>query len=296
MKKFCFLFTLLIILFSLISCENFVINDNGRHVYIIAVGNNYENIFGSDKISIYRSYLSNSDKFDFVRTNDPVSPLECCPEDAADIANCLSAIYKQKNIPCTSYLLSPSEDKEPTVKNLKAVLDSIKPNKDDLIVFFYSGHGTFENNQSYFCMGTDGNHKLVFLSVSEVLSALSQKGCNVFALIDACECGSGYEQDTLTYPDNLYQTFAQEVKFSNVSVIASSSNTQLSFAGSPNSIYTSKVLKVLGWDTDNNVLNTVPTYMTSSKLFRQTMAGWAYVSQTPELNFTNIDVVIVPRS
>lgn len=287
-------------LFSFVSCEEFTDNTEKSNVYIISVGIDYFDIATKKSVDIYSTSFSDISRFEYC-TSQRINPLDCCPEDAKDISNCFSQIYEAKNIQSQAFLMTSesSDNLRPTVQNLKKVIDGIKVNKDDLIIFYYSGHGVYQEinsvKQSCFCMASDGIHDLVFLPVKDVLSALSDKGCHIFAVLDDCETGSGYFSDSSISINDLFDTLTKELKFSNVSIIASSGQTQISSAGTVNSAYTSAFLKALGWNTDSDTLEAVPSFMTSRELFRKSTVNWKSRFQTPEINYNQLELVVVPE-
>lgn len=295
MKKLVLLLISLILV-ALVSCDVFSEKEQSNTVYIVTIGNDYLN-HPKQNVKEFITSFANPTKYRYLGSLERgINPLVCCTEDAKDISDCLSAIYTKKNVTYVTYSISSDTNLKPTPVTLKSVLTSINPKKDDLIVLYYSGHGVREDETSYFCLNKDDNDGLAFLPVNEVLAYLSTKPCLSFAIIDACEIGSSYNQDSLSNPSSMFDTLFNKFNFSNVCVLASSSSSQTSYGGSPNSIYTAKLLQCLGWDIEDDILVSTPNFMTSRQLYDASLVNWKKTSQSPEINFTQLDLVVVPEA
>ena len=80
--------------------------------------------------------------------NESLSPLNGTINDAVEIGECLSRIYESKGIPVEKrYMLqqgtdiSESDPMYPTAWNVFSAIRDTDVSKEDLFVFFYSGHG-----------------------------------------------------------------------------------------------------------------------------------------------------------
>lgn len=121
---------LIIILLLLSSCDTAFQAKEGR-VHLIIVALDYSNT----------KYVSNL-----------AGPID----DAKEIGACLESHYKRRNIPFDAiYLMaegSMANEKDeyyPSAENIVSVIDNLSVNKEDLIVFYYSGHGAlYDDSES----------------------------------------------------------------------------------------------------------------------------------------------------
>lgn len=128
MKRLIPFLLLLTVLFS--SCELFPIRREGK-VHLILVALDYSN-------------------------TRYVSTLQGPIDDAKELGACLESHYKRRNIPFDSHYLlaegSMANMKERNYHSSERIISSIENlavNKDDLIVFYYSGHGSLYPDSEY---------------------------------------------------------------------------------------------------------------------------------------------------
>ena len=120
----------IIILFFLSSCDTVLQVKEGR-VHLIIVALDYSNT----------NYVSNL-----------IGPID----DAKEIGACLESHYTERNIPFEAiYLMaegSMANEKDecyPSAENIISVIQNLTVHKEDLIVFYYSGHGAlYEDSES----------------------------------------------------------------------------------------------------------------------------------------------------
>ena len=120
----------IIILFFLSSCDTAIQVKEGR-VHLIIVALDYSNT----------KYVSNL-----------IGPID----DAKEIGACLESHYKRRNIPFEAvYLMAEgpmANEKDecyPSAENIISVIQNLPVNKEDLIVFYYSGHGAlYDDSES----------------------------------------------------------------------------------------------------------------------------------------------------
>ena len=130
----------IIILFFLSSCDTAIQVKEGR-VHLIIVALDYSNT----------NYVSNL-----------IGPID----DAKEIGACLESHYTERNIPFEAvYLMaegSMANEKDecyPSAENIISVIQNLTVHKEDLIVFYYSGHGAlYEDSESkaYLVTGMTG--------------------------------------------------------------------------------------------------------------------------------------------
>jgi hypothetical protein len=129
-----------------------------------------------------------------VNTYKHVSPLQFCKNDATELANLLqtSLGFGKDDV---LRLTEDSPGFEPTYVNLIHYLGEIKEKRnvaeDDLLVFFFSGHGMMgkDDNKDYLLPIDATPHNLVKtgLTIEYVAQELKDTTCkNIVMLIDAC--------------------------------------------------------------------------------------------------------------
>ena len=138
MKKFILIF--IVILLFLSSCDTDFQAKEGR-VHLIIVALDYSNA----------KYVSNL-----------IGPIN----DAKEIGACLESHYKRRSIPFDAiYLMAEGpmatekDEYYPSAENIISVIDNLHVNKEDLLVFYYSGHGAlYEDSESkaYLVTGMTG--------------------------------------------------------------------------------------------------------------------------------------------
>ena len=128
MKKIILIF--IVILLFLSSCDTDFQAKEGR-VHLIIVALDYSNA----------KYVSNL-----------IGPIN----DAKEIGACLESHYKRRSIPFDAiYLIAEgpmATEKDvyyPSAENIISVIDNLHVNKEDLLVFYYSGHGAlYDDSES----------------------------------------------------------------------------------------------------------------------------------------------------
>ena len=128
MKKIILIFIAILLFLS--SCDVFFQIKEGR-VHLIIVALDYSNA----------KYVSNL-----------IGPIN----DAKEIGACLESHYKRRSIPFDAiYLIAEGpmatekDEYYPSAENIISVIDNLHVNKEDLIVFYYSGHGAlYDDSES----------------------------------------------------------------------------------------------------------------------------------------------------
>lgn len=258
--------------------------------------------------------------------NTDISDLNGTVNDALEIAAAFESIYKANGIPYeTVRLIQEGPDAGeldryyPSSKNIMETIDSLVVYPDDLIIFFYSGHGDvftgvegIEDGEAFFATGaTEEEGSYGRLRALDVYEALDDKGCPVVAIIDACYSGGMATVDTKgrSFTESI-AGFGSGMDLRNVQVLAASQEDELSYTSSTtteegireaHSAFTIAILNQLGWrhsivrlyetvyvsGTQRNImgyLRTVPKSLTATELFSSVMASWYDSRQTPKCN------------
>lgn len=255
-----------VILALLVSCSEYS-SEKGQ-VYIMGVG------------------------IDYKYTN-AVSDLDCCVNDASDIIDSLQSIYDRMGIDYTPILmicsgteLNTSDPDFPSSSKILAKIENLEVNKNDTIVFYYSGHGHYVD-QSYLCAADETKTSFTDLAVNDLISAFESKNCPCTVIIDACYCGSDYAQGKQSGFVDSVMSLVNKVEFSKIAVLASSSKEEKSYGSiGRNSKYTEKILETL---------EDVRGPLTAQDLFKMIDDKVSFSSQTPEVNWTESNVYFIPR-
>lgn len=274
MKKV-LLFTFLVLVL-VTSCSNFEVQKAGK-VYIVCVGLDY-------------AIPENADD------------LYTCPKDAYDMAKALSSSYEKKGIDCDFQLLiscNPPTSKSSSVpsylttitnnpalskSDILTALNSITPNAEDLIVFYFSGHGDVVGGNSYFY-----DMSLEHLNVEDILRVLEGKKCNCAVIVDVCHSGASYEEDSKNIFSQAVKSLFEKQEFSHIAYLASSKQDESSYIGNANlycnnTKYTEILLDII---RSSNSLSMRELYELSSSRYKHS-------DQHPQLSFNNLDLFIIP--
>ena len=304
-------FNIVIILTLLLSSCAFDISRavNGK-VYIVAVGIDYQNSFVSD--------------------------LSGTVDDALEITECFKSIYESYGVDTDiRRMIQEGEDSDetdilyPSSENILRAIKDIDANPDDLLIFFYSGHGDVhrdENNmiQSSFLaaakVGENGDRSLYTeLDMDTLYETLEALPCPAVAIIDACY--SGGTADNYKEPDfgESFTTMITGADLRGTAVIAASQPDELSYVSTvgteegtrePHSMLTISILRELGWShTDkvselvdangkirkvNGYLRELPSVMTVEELFEDVENSWGSPQQHPMMSKAPAGIFIIP--
>ena len=279
-------FFFLSMLFFLTSCPIMTLSYGSvGKIYVVSLGLDYENM----EIPALRGTIADSSEF----------------------AQCLNDIYESKKIDCETYLLVSNS----TIKDVNDVLNSINVKKDDLVVFYYSGHGLVKDEKLnlVLCKNEDVNN-YDLLSSEYLLQKFKEYECPCVIILDCCYSGFSINQDERSLKDILL-SFISKSDYSNISIITSSKADQVSYVssvfteegvGENHSLFSILLLEKLGWVHSegivrklNNIsvygyLNTIPDRLTTYDLFNQIIDDWKSVIQIPVINRTCIPVTLIP--
>ena len=139
--------------------------------------------------------------------NTEISDLDGTVNDALEMAACLSEIYRQKGItPHVTRMIQEGEmsgelDRNyPSRDGILSAIEAVPAGPDDIIVFFYSGHGDIlpDGRTILAAARTVKDGPYGELLSEDVFNALNAKGCPVLAIIDACNSGRQSPNDVGT--------------------------------------------------------------------------------------------------
>ena len=262
--------------------------------------------------------------------NESLSPLNGTINDAVEIGECLSRIYESKGIPVEKrYMLqqgtdiSESDPLYPTAWNVFSAIRDTDVSKEDLFVFFYSGHGDAgvddEGNYDgtgYLAGAKDGETLYTPIDMDSLFHTIDSLGCPAVIIIDACYSGNTADNET---PVTGWDGLLDGLDLMQTSVLTASQPTELSYVSSTqteegeterHSLFTIGVLQALGWRHSSfrgsyiyiggqaiwvrGYLAYVPQTMTTEDLENIVMGLWTNSQQTPYFNSTGMKIRIVP--
>ena len=180
-----------------------------------------------------RTYLVSVGIADYSGFPTKINNLSLTTNDAQTIVN----LYSKNTSVVYSLLLNEKATKDRIVRAIKKVFN--KASKNDIVVFFFSGHGY----PGGFC-AYDGK-----IAYGEIRNAMSQsKSKNKMMFVDACRSG-GMRVDEITI-----QGAVTAAKNANVMLLLSSRNTENSIErrGMQNGFFTTYLQKGLRGNADAN--------------------------------------------
>lgn len=264
--------------------------------------------------------------------NTIVSDLNGTVRDALEIEECLSDIYESRGIRVHKTIMiqnGPESDRTsplyPSSDNILSAIRDLPAGKNDLVVFYYSGHGDVdEDGRPFFAGGNRTEEELYSpLIMDDVFNALDRLPSQCVALIDACYSGGMADspEDGRTFGE-AFRSMLQKADLHSVAVLAASQPDELSYVSSitnaqghveRHSAFTIGLLQRLGWIHTEATMRAVyadgeliPIYgrssgvygsLTAEKLFDEVMASWGRnQNQTPFYRGTPADIYVVPAS
>lgn len=205
--------------------------------------------------------------------------------------------------PARIRLLTDNTDEKPTRANilatLKSVADATEP--DDLLLFYYSGHGDEASGESYL-VGRDGRRLVLgdtavpVTRVKQIMDAAPARAKVI--LLDACHSGANIGQKG---PKPMTPEFIQRVfeQAEGLAILASCKQGQFSYEWDrqKGSVFTHYLLDALGGAADRDEKGFV-TVQDASRHVTDGVKLWASqqnVSQTPTLQYTAAGDIILTR-
>lgn len=263
--------------------------------------------------------------------NTAVSDLDGTINDAIEFSECLRANYIYRNIPVeVTYMLQEGEsqrrkEKEyPSAENVLNMIETFKGKvkKNDLFIFYYSGHGDVDKeNGAFFAAGAESESELyTALYMNEVKEALDSLPCQSVAIIDACYSGNMKPEESASEISTAFINAVRGLELRKTVVLAACQRDTLSYVttiyneegeSERHSVMTIELLNALGWrHTRENTLwaesgskvirahGTMGYYresMSINELYQEIMSTWTSFSQSPVINNSGIDVSIIPQ-
>lgn len=300
-------------LMILSSCDIDIAAQKDARVHIIAVALDYADTMG-------------------------VNTLSGTVSDALEVSQCLAQIYESRGVPYTlTRLIQKGEnanmngDGYPSADNIRRTLESLQVTRNDLVIFYYSGHGTTvdiedEMSESLLVTGkTSEDEFYSTFSMWELIDRLEALPCQSLVLIDACYSGNGMDAVDEIREEGFLQGLSQMFQkkdLRNCEVFAACQKGTLSYVDSsftdeqglsdPHSDFTLSLLEALGWRHStlyrshaycngqlleiNGICSWPPDGMTTMELWQEVMGGWDLSTQMPVHSLSHMDVHIVPSA
>ena len=163
------------------------------------------------------------------------APLSGCINDATMMASLLKKHWDDSpNFDC---MLMTSDNSEVTCANLKEKIEALFKDKADLALFYFSGHGTY-NNLGGYLVTQDAKRYTEGVSMTELLTlANNSKTEQVVIILDCCHSGALGELPSLAND----KAFIRE----GVSILTASRGTQVAMESEGQGIFTSLVLHAI---------------------------------------------------
>ena len=199
--------------------------------------------------------------------------LDGCIDDALEVGLCLTKQITNTGVVAdTRYLLCRGVDPDeqsaayPSPTHVLDTIASLQVNKDDLIVFYYSGHGVNEAGAALALPPEEEGGYYAPLDMKTLFGALAEKGCQTVILADCCYSGGlAVNQSAGTFKDGL-TAFMRDAWQPSVAVIASCKENEESTVSYAQTIDGAKqkhgyltigLLENLGWTHANAKTETV---------------------------------------
>ena len=205
--------------------------------------------------------------------------------------------------PARIRLITDNTHEKPTRANILAALQSVADatEKDDLLLFYYSGHGDTASGESYL-VAREGRHLVLgdtavaVTRVKQIIDAAPARAKVI--LLDACHSGADIGKKG---PQSMSQEFIERVfeQAEGMAILASCKQGQVSYEwrAQVRSVFTHYLLEALQGDADREQKGFVTVQDTN----RHVVDGvklWASqhnVSQTPTLQYSVAGDIIVTR-
>lgn len=262
--------------------------------------------------------------------NGSLSPLSGTIDDAVEVGECLRSIYQMKGYAVDArYMLQEGTDISendadyPSAQNIMDAIADMSVEKNDLFVFYYSGHGDAGVDESGAYDGTgilaaakSGDDLYTELDMDGLFRAVDELQCASVILIDACYSGNTADN---TSPQNGWDSLLGDLDLTDTAVLTACQPTELSYVSSTvneqgeterHSLFTIALLQALGWRhssyrggvvyvggrarTYDGYLSYVPDRMDTKELEDRIMSSWYSNQQTPYFNVTGMDIYLVP--
>lgn len=226
---------------------------------------------------------------------DPnITDLSVCSNDVESI----HSVFENKHT--YSQVLSDDVGNTPIRARILAHIGSITKNadKEDMILFYFSGHGVYEKGESYL-LPRDAylaNIKHTSIAIADVIELMKDSSARAkVIIIDACHSGASLGKSTnIMTPDFIQRVFSEA---EGIAVLSSCKQGQQSFEWPyhKQSVFTHYLLEALKGNADIDhkgfvTVNDVSRYVTDRvKIWSIKM----YVSQVPTLQYTVVGDIVL---
>lgn len=248
---------------------------------------------------------------DYANTN--ITTLGGTIRDCLEVSSCLKQTYEVAgykteviNMLCQGQFSDEQSSLYPTAENILKTIQNIPCTENDLIVFFFSGHGLSGGGDSFFACAKEGQQPYTQLWMEDLFSAFEGKGCPCVILADCCYSGFlALNGDPECSFSNAVSEIFKSKTFSNVSVICSSGTDEKSSESvvvtedgfiERHGFFTLRLLDALGWvhTYEGGYLENPKQHMSIQKLYRQISGNWSSEKQFPITNNNTIGVNLIP--
>lgn len=207
----------------------------------------------------------------------------------------------------------------PSEENITSYIRNLNVDDDDLILFVYSGHGTYDTQrgEAAIVLGASETEMLPLYYVDDLFSLLDSKGCQALAVMDNCNSGGladdWYEKEMFV---SSFKSLFEKTRYLGLHVITASAEDELSYEfvsgnGEYHGAFTSYLLDFMGWYHSDNISRTVTSCgntievhgtmaypltetMELEDFFLSAITDMDKSRQHPQINKTNSDLVFIP--
>lgn len=254
------------------------------------------------------------------------STLQGTINDVTEFVTAYEYHLEQAGIPYEETLLlqygetpDMTRDDYPAPDNLTRALEDIEAGPDDLILFVYSGHGTWDEEVggSAIVLAQTEDEMLPLFPARRLYELLDSKGCQAIAVIDCCNSGGmngdWYDAHALAAS---FTSLVDDIGYKGVGVITACAEDELSYeyitdGGQYHGAFTAELLEYMGWVHSDTVARYVDAggtplavhgtlayprsqRMTLSDFFLGAVTDMDKSRQHPEKNRTTADLVFLP--
>ena len=277
---FCFFVYCLSVCFS---CSEPVLYRVSSRVWLVSVGLDYKNC--------------------------TVNELNGTVSDALEVASCLKQIYEKKGFETSVFpMISKGEsssdgfeetDLYPGAENIKTVIGFFKPKKQDVFVFYFSGHGHIDEKGMFLVCGAKKEEQYTKLYVKDFMDTIKNFDCPCILLIDACYSGAFSDFEQVKNVQVIAACRANET--AHLTAVLTEENLYES-----HSLFTASVLENLGWVHDlstcsevgdfvaNGRLGSLPERINCKDFAKRVIGSVKENKQNPVFDRTEVSVLMIP--
>ena len=212
-----------------------------------------------------------------------------------------------------------SHEEYPSADNVRSYIRNLDVSSEDLILFVYSGHGTYDTQKekAAIVLAATEEEMLPLFYVDELFDLLDSKGCQALAVMDNCNSGGMAENwDKKDMLSGAFESLFEKTKYKGLHVITASSEDELSYEfgsgnGETHGAFTYQLLNYMGWFHSDYVFKTISSCgneisvhgvmsaprqnrMLLKDFYLYAISGMDKTRQHPQINKTNSDLVFLP--